>query len=98
MGWCSGLCIGLLACTDDRTENPDVTGNVAIELSGLATDVAAATRAPGQAESNLYLKAIVDETGTTYIDETRINYPQGLSDTDPRDLEFASGKYYYPLG
>ncbi|MCC8186466.1 MAG: fimbrillin family protein [Bacteroides sp.] len=97
MGWCSGLCIGLLACTDDRTENPDVTGNVAIELSGLATDAAVATRAPGQAESNLYLKAVVDTTGTTYIEETRITCPQGLTDTAPRDMQFESGTHYYPL-
>jgi len=97
MGWCSGLCIGLLACTDDRTENPDVTGNVAIEFSGLATDAAVATRAPGQAESNLYLKAVVDTTKATYIEETRINCPQGLTDTAPRDMQFASGTHYYPL-
>ncbi len=100
MGWCSGICIGLLACTDDRVDSTVVTGDVPIELSGIAPDAisARATRAPGQNESNLYLKAVVEGTGATYITQTRINCPSGLSETDPRDMQFVSGSYYYPLG
>lgn len=87
-----GMLLLLPACRTEKDLPEDIPGEEPMKLS------ASFSRAGEPARDNIYVKAFFEASGAVYFNELRATIPDGLSTTDPHEINFPAASPYYPFG